>query len=156
MKEKANYPLPKIDHFLAFRPKAKKVTYGFFGVFDGWFQCFQLFSLFFNAWISLEVLIKILTNFEFFTSSVSPELLHGFARGLAPVAFLRNITLLSINMKVIWRASLPKNSKQANQDNNSLEIEEVFEKKPGGHTHTHMYPIHIAKPECFLLNQGDL
>ena len=59
------------------------------------------------------------------TSSVSPELLHGFARGLAPVAFLRNITLLSINMKVIWRASLLKNCEQANQCNNSGETEEV-------------------------------
>ena len=56
---------------------------------------------------------------------MSPELLHGFARGLAPVAFLRNITLLSINMKVIWRASLLKNCEQANQCNNSGETEEV-------------------------------
>jgi len=60
------------------------------------------------------------------TSSVSPELLHGFARGLAPVAFLRNITLLSINMKVIWRASLLKNCEQADQCNNSGKTEEVF------------------------------
>ncbi|MEL6805254.1 MAG: hypothetical protein AAFO91_15895, partial [Bacteroidota bacterium] len=59
------------------------------------------------------------------TSSVSPELLHGFARGLAPVAFLRNITLLLINMKVIWRASLLKNCEQADQCNNSGETEEV-------------------------------
>ena len=36
-----------------------------------------------------------------FTSSVSPELLQGFARGIARVAFLRNITLLAINMKAI-------------------------------------------------------
>ena len=61
------------------------------------------------------------------TSSVSPELLHGFARGLAPDAFLRNMTLLSINMKVIWRASLLKNCEQANQCNNSGETEEVIE-----------------------------
>ena len=45
--------------------------------------------------------------------------------GLAPVAFLRNITLLSINMNVIWRASLLKNCEQANQCNNSGETEEV-------------------------------
>ena len=32
-------------------------------------------------------------------SSVSPELIKGFARGLARVALLRNITLLAINMK---------------------------------------------------------
>ena len=60
------------------------------------------------------------------TSSVSPELLHRFARVLAPVAFLQNITLLSINMKVIWRASLLKNCEQANQCNNSGETEEVI------------------------------
>ena len=63
--------------------------------------------------------------FEVCTSSVSPELLHGFARGLAPDAFLRNMTLLSINMKVIWRASLLKNCEQANQCNNSEETEET-------------------------------
>ena len=62
----------------------------------------------------------------FHTSSVSPELLHGFARGLAPIAFWRNITLRSINMKVIWRASLLKNCEQANQCNNSGETEEVL------------------------------
>ena len=33
------------------------------------------------------------------TSSVSPELLQGFAGGLARVAFLWNITLLAMNMK---------------------------------------------------------
>ena len=69
---------------------------------------------------------KILSCQNIITSSVSPELLHGFARGLAPVAFLRNITLLSINMKVIWRASLLKNCEQANQCNNSGETEEVL------------------------------
>ena len=36
------------------------------------------------------------------TFSVSPELLQGFARGLARVGFLRNITLLVINMKATW------------------------------------------------------
>ena len=61
------------------------------------------------------------------TSSVSPKLLHGFARSLAPVAFLRNITLLSINMKVIWRASWLKNCEQADQCNNSGETEEVVD-----------------------------
>ena len=36
------------------------------------------------------------------TSSVSPELLQGFARGLAcDDAFLQNITLLAINMKAM-------------------------------------------------------
>ena len=39
----------------------------------------------------------------FNTSSVSPELLHGFARGLAPVAFSQNITLLSINQAFFHR-----------------------------------------------------
>ena len=68
--------------------------------------------------------LSILTLFT--TSSVSPKLLHGFARSLAPVAFLRNITLLSINMKVIWRASLLKNCEQADQCNNSGETEEVL------------------------------
>ena len=67
----------------------------------------------------------IIAHLETITSSVSPELLHGFARGLAPIAFLRNITLLSINMKVIWRASLLKNCEQADQCNNSGETEEV-------------------------------
>ena len=61
------------------------------------------------------------------TFSVSPELLHGFARGLAPVALLQNITLLSINMKVICRASLLKNCEQADQCNNSGETEEIVE-----------------------------
>ena len=60
------------------------------------------------------------------TSSVSPELLQGFARGLAHVAFLRNITLLAINMKAIWRASFLKSREQANQCNNSGETEEVI------------------------------
>ena len=59
------------------------------------------------------------------TSSVSPELLQGFARGLARVAFLRNITLLAINMKATWQASFLKSCTQANQCNNSGETEEV-------------------------------
>ena len=61
-----------------------------------------------------------------YTSSVSPELLQGFARSLALVANWRNITLLSINMKVNWRASFLKICEQANQYNNSGETEEVF------------------------------
>ena len=60
-----------------------------------------------------------------FTSSVSPELLQGFARSLALVANWRNITLLSINMKANWRANFLKNCEQANQCNNSGETEEV-------------------------------
>ena len=59
------------------------------------------------------------------TSSVSPELLQGFARSLALVANWRNITLLSINMKANWRASFLKSCEQANQCNNSGETEEV-------------------------------
>ena len=47
------------------------------------------------------------------TSSVSPELLHGFARVLAHVAFLRSITLLAINMKAIWQANFLKSREQA-------------------------------------------
>ena len=63
---------------------------------------------------------------NFCTSSVSPDFLHGFARSLAPVAFLRNVTLLSINMKVICRAGLVKKCEQAIQCNNSGETEEVI------------------------------
>ena len=59
------------------------------------------------------------------TSSVSPELLQGFARSLALVANWRKITLLSINMKANWRASFLKSCEQANQCNNSGETEEV-------------------------------
>ena len=58
------------------------------------------------------------------TSSVSLEVFQGFARGLAHVAFLPNITLLAINMKATWRASFHK-SRQANQLNNSGITEEV-------------------------------
>jgi len=39
------------------------------------------------------------------SSSVSPELLQAFARDLSWVAFLQNITLLSINMKATWRVA---------------------------------------------------
>ena len=60
------------------------------------------------------------------TSSVSPELLQRFARALARVAFLRNMALLSINMKAIWRASFLKSWEQADQCNNSGETEEVL------------------------------
>ena len=73
-----------------------------------------------------DFLALVKNHMNYNTSSVSPELLHGFARGLAPIAFWRNITLLSINMKVIWRASLLKNCEQANQCNNSGETEEVL------------------------------
>ena len=59
------------------------------------------------------------------TSSVSPELLQRFAHALARVAFLRNMALLSINMKAIWRASFLKSREQADQCNNSGETEEV-------------------------------
>ena len=58
--------------------------------------------------------------------SVSPDLSKGFARGLALVAFLRNIALLSINMKAIWRASFLRSREQADQCNNSGETEEVY------------------------------
>ena len=70
---------------------------------------------------------KILSCQNIITSSVSPELLHGFARGLAPVAFLRNITLLSINMKANWRANFLMSGEQVNQcnNNNSGETMEV-------------------------------
>ena len=61
----------------------------------------------------------------FNTSSVSPELLQRFARALARVAFLRNMALLSINMKAIWQASFLKSREQADQCNNSGETEEV-------------------------------
>jgi len=44
----------------------------------------------------------------FTTSSVFPELLQQFARRLAHVAFLQNITLLTINIQAIWQASLLK------------------------------------------------
>ena len=44
------------------------------------------------------------------TSSVSPELLQLFAHSLAHVAFLQNLTLLAMNMKAIWQASLLNNS----------------------------------------------
>ena len=44
-----------------------------------------------------QVFWPFLTSLKMNTSSVSPELLHGIARGLACVAFLRNITLLAIN-----------------------------------------------------------
>ena len=57
------------------------------------------------------------------TSSVSPELLQGFARGLALIAHLRNITLLSINMKATL--GFLKICEQTNQFNNSGETEEV-------------------------------
>ena len=59
-------------------------------------------------------------------SSVSPELLQRFARALARVAFLRNMALLSINMKAIWRASFLKSREQADQCNNYGETEEVL------------------------------
>ena len=59
------------------------------------------------------------------TSSVSPELLQRFARTLARIAFLRNMALLSINMKAIWRASFLQSREQADQCNNSGETEEV-------------------------------
>ena len=36
------------------------------------------------------------------TSSVSTELLQGFAGDLARIAFLQNTTSLAINMKVTW------------------------------------------------------
>ena len=60
-------------------------------------------------------------NEKAFTSSVFPELFQGFARG----AFLRNISLLSINMKASWRASFLKSRERANQCNNSGKTEEV-------------------------------
>ena len=60
------------------------------------------------------------------TSSVSPELLQGFARSLALVANWRNITLLSINMKAAWQANFLKSHEQANQCNNFGEKEEVY------------------------------
>ena len=59
-------------------------------------------------------------------------------------------------MKVIWQASLPENCKQANQCNNSLESEEVYEKKPAGHTHYTHVPNPHSQTECFLLNQGQI
>ena len=59
------------------------------------------------------------------TSSVSPELLQGFARSLAHVAFLWNITLLAINVKAILQASFLKSREQANQWSNSGETEEL-------------------------------
>ena len=72
---------------------------------------------------------QIMLNFSKFlsTSSVSTELLQGFARSLALVANWQNITLLSINMKANWRASFLKSCEQANQCNNSGEREEVFD-----------------------------
>ena len=65
----------------------------------------------------------------FCTSSVSLELLRRFARALARVAFLRNMALLSINMKAIWRANFLKSCEQADQCNNSGETEEVSDFK---------------------------
>ena len=90
-----------------------------------WSQKIELVTF---IWGLLSTLRKNLyKTVKLSTSSVSPELLHRFARGLAPVAFLRNITLLSINMKVIWRASLLKNCEQADKCNNSGKTEEVLE-----------------------------
>ena len=62
----------------------------------------------------------------FTTSSVFPELLQRFARSLAHVAFLQNITLLTINIEAIWRASLLKSREQTYQCNNSGETDEVI------------------------------
>ena len=54
-------------------------------------------------------------------------MLQGFVRGLAHVAFLlRNITLLGIIMKAIWRAIFLNGHKQANECDNSGETEEVL------------------------------
>ena len=71
---------------------------------------------------------KACVKSEISTSSVSPELLQRFARALARVAFLRNMALLSINMKAIWRASFLKSREQADQCNNYGETEEVISK----------------------------
>ena len=94
--------------------------------------------------LTLRLIFQISTNIlRITTSSVSPKLLHGFARSLAPIAFLRNITLLSINIKVIWQASLLKNCEQANQCNNSRETEEVSNfKKSGKNSVTILIPFY--------------
>ena len=44
------------------------------------------------------------------TSSVAPELLQRFACSLAHVTYLQDITLLAMNMKAIWQASLINHS----------------------------------------------
>ena len=51
-------------------------------------------------------------------------MLQGFARGLARVAFLQNITLLAINKKA--RASFLKRREKAKSCKNSGETEEVL------------------------------
>ena len=52
-------------------------------------------------------------------------MLQAFARSIAHIALLPNITLLSINMKATWQARFVKSRKQTNQCNNSGETEEV-------------------------------
>ena len=47
----------------------------------------------------------IIIIIKYCASSVSLELLQGFARDLACVAFFRSMTLLSINMKDTWPPS---------------------------------------------------
>ena len=54
-------------------------------------------------------------NLKLYTSSVYPELFQGIAHDLTGIAFLRNITLLSINMKATWRVSFPRSLEQAYQ-----------------------------------------
>ena len=63
------------------------------------------------------------------TSSVSPELLQEFARSLACTAFLKNITMFSINMRATWPASF-KSHKQANQLNNYINGGSTYFSKP--------------------------
>ena len=43
----------------------------------------------------------LFANLKIYTFSVSSELSQAFARGLALIAFLRNITLLAMNKKAI-------------------------------------------------------
>ena len=73
-----------------------------------------------------RVVMTVAGETKICTSSVSPELLQGFACCLALVTFLWNIALLSKNTKAAWRASFFKSPEQADQCKNSGETEEVF------------------------------
>ena len=57
-----------------------------------------------------------------------PQFLQSYkvsARGLAPIAILRNMTLLAINMKATWQARFLKSPEQAKSCKNSGEMEDV-------------------------------
>ena len=54
-----------------------------------------------------------------------PELLQEFALGLARVAFLQNVALLTINKTATWQASFFRNREQSKSCNYLWKIEEV-------------------------------